>query len=139
MKVKELMVPSVRAWFANHDLAIAARLMWEQDCRCVPVQSDQARVIGMITDRDIWMAVFFQGVPMSAIRVAEVMSRQLVICSSDDDLSSAAVSASFVTRSRQGARQMRRIGQICIVLHQVVVLTGSLEAYANEDTSVSSR
>jgi len=89
MKVKELMVPSVRAWFANDDLAIAARLMWEQDCRCVPVLSDQARVIGMITDRDIWMAVFFQGVPMSAIRVAEVMSRQLVICSSDDDLSSA--------------------------------------------------
>ena len=89
MKVKELMVPSVRACFANEDLAKAARLMWEHDCGCVPVLSDQARVIGMITDRDICMAVFFHCVPMSEIRVSEAMSRQLFVCSADDELASA--------------------------------------------------
>ena len=35
------------------------------------------------------MAVFFQGVPMSEIRISRVMSRQLFVCPSDDDLSSA--------------------------------------------------
>ena len=89
MKVKDLMVPSVRTCFTNDDLAKAARLMWEHDCGCVPVLDDQARIVGMITDRDISMAVFFQGMPMSEIRVSRVMSRQLFVCSSDDDLSSA--------------------------------------------------
>lgn len=89
MKVKDLMVPSVRTCFTNDDLAKAARLMWEHDCGCVPVLDDQARIVGMITDRDISMAVFFQGVPMSEIRISRVMSRQLFVCPSDDDLSSA--------------------------------------------------
>jgi hypothetical protein len=40
----------------------------------------------MITDRDICMAVFFQGVPMGEIRVSGVMSRQVFVCSADDDL-----------------------------------------------------
>jgi len=89
MKIKELMVPTVRACFANDDLATAARLMWEHDCGSIPVLSDQARVIGMITDRDICMAVFFQGVPMSEIRVSGVMSGQVFVCSADDNLASA--------------------------------------------------
>ena len=89
MKVRELMVPNVRACFANDDLATAARLMWEHDCGCVPVLDDQALVVGMLTDRDICVAVFFRGVPISEIRVSEVMSRQLFTCSSDDDLASA--------------------------------------------------
>jgi CBS-domain-containing membrane protein len=35
------------------------------------------------------MAAFFQGAPMSEIKVSNVMSRQLFVCSSDDDLSAA--------------------------------------------------
>ncbi len=43
---------------------------------------------GMLTDRDICMAAFFQGVPINGIKVSAVMSRQLFGCTSDDDLSS---------------------------------------------------
>jgi len=42
---------------------------------------------GMLTDRDICMAAFFQGVPITGIKVSAVMSRQLFGCTSDDDLS----------------------------------------------------
>jgi len=42
----------------------------------------------MLTDRDICMAAFFQGVPINGIKVSAVMSRQLFGCTSDDDLSS---------------------------------------------------
>jgi predicted transcriptional regulator len=41
----------------------------------------------MLTDRDICMAAFFQGVPITGIKVSAVMSRQLFGCTSDDDLS----------------------------------------------------
>jgi CBS domain-containing protein len=63
--------------------------MWEHDCGCVPVLNEDARVVGMITDRDICMAAFFQGTPLSGIKVSTVMSRQLFDCTSDDDLSAA--------------------------------------------------
>jgi len=61
--------------------------MWDHDCGCVPVLNEQARVVGMITDRDICMAAFFQGAPISGIKVSTVMSRELFSSFADDDLS----------------------------------------------------
>jgi len=89
MKVNDVMTQNVRACFASDDLATAARLMWDHDCGCVPVLNEHAQVVGMITDRDICMAVFFQGARLSEIKVSSVMSRRLFVCTSDDDLSSA--------------------------------------------------
>jgi CBS domain-containing protein len=89
MKVKDVMTPNVRACFMSDNLATAAQLMWEHDCGCVPVLNEQAWIVGMVTDRDICMAAFFQGAPMSEIKVSNVMSRQLFVCSSDDDVSAA--------------------------------------------------
>ena len=89
MKVKDIMTTNVRKCFTSDSLATAAQLMWEHDCGCVPVLNEDARVVGMITDRDICMAAFFQGTPLSGIKVSTVMSRQLFDCTSDDDLSAA--------------------------------------------------
>jgi len=89
MKIKDVMTPNVRTCFMSDNLATAAQLMWDHDCGCVPVLSEDARVVGMLTDRDICMAAFFQGVPISGIKVSAVMSRQLFDCTSDDDLSAA--------------------------------------------------
>jgi CBS domain-containing protein len=89
VKVIDVMTTNVRTCFMSDNLATAAQLMWDHDCGCVPVFNKQARVVGMITDRDICMAAFFQGVPISGIKVSAVMSRQLFDCTSDDDLSAA--------------------------------------------------
>jgi CBS domain-containing protein len=89
MKIKDVMTSNVRTCFMSDNLATAAQLMWDHDCGCVPVLSEGARVVGMLTDRDICMASYFQGVPLSGIQVSTVMSRQLIVCSSDDDLSAA--------------------------------------------------
>lgn len=32
-------------------------LMWDHDCGCVPVLNEQAQVVGMLTDRDIYMVL----------------------------------------------------------------------------------
>ncbi len=89
MKVKDIMTTNVRKCFTSDSLATAAQLMWEHDCGCLPVLNEDARVVGMITDRDICMAAFFQGTPLSGIKVSTVMSRQLFDCTSNDDLSAA--------------------------------------------------
>ncbi len=89
MKVKEVMTPKVRTCFMSDNLAPAAQLMWGPR---LWVRSGVERTGaggGKVTDRDICMAAFFQGVPLSEIRVSQVMSRQLFVCTSDDDLSAA--------------------------------------------------
>jgi CBS domain-containing protein len=89
VKIKDFMTTNVRTCFTSDTLATAAQLMWDHDCGCVPVLNEQARVVGMITDRDICMAAFFQGAPISGIKVSTVMSRQLFSSFADDDLSAA--------------------------------------------------
>jgi CBS domain-containing protein len=87
VKVKDIMTTNVRKCFMSDSLATAAQLMWDHDCGCVPVLNEHAQLVGMLTDRDICMAAFFQGVPISGVKVSAVMSRQLFDCTSDDDLS----------------------------------------------------
>jgi CBS domain-containing protein len=90
MKVKDVMAPNVRACFTSDNLDTAVRLMWEHDCGCVPVLNEHAQVVGMVTDRDACMTVFFQGTPMSGISISSVMSKHVFVCTSDDELSAAA-------------------------------------------------
>ena len=82
MRIEELMSDDVQYCSPNDTLEAAARLMWENDCGCVPVcKSDGSpRVIGMITDRDICMSAFFNGKPLSELRVSEAMSREVHVC-----------------------------------------------------------
>jgi CBS domain-containing protein len=87
MKVSDVMTTNVRTCFTSDSLAAAAQLMWDHDCGCVPVLNEGGWVVGMLTDRDICMAAFFQGVPIGEIKVSAVMSRRLFDCSADDDLS----------------------------------------------------
>lgn len=67
-------------------LADAARIMWDKDLGSLPVVDEEGRVIAMITDRDICMAAYTQGVPLAASNVATAMSRRLVSCSPDTTL-----------------------------------------------------
>jgi CBS domain-containing protein len=63
--------------------------MWEGDCGALPVVSDEGRVIGMITDRDICIAVATRGRPADHIAVREVAQGHAHTCLSDDDASAA--------------------------------------------------
>jgi CBS domain-containing protein len=60
MKVEQLMTRTVEACGSGDPANVAARIMWERDCGCVPVveqESGGAKVIGMVTDRDLCRAV----------------------------------------------------------------------------------
>lgn len=70
-------------------LNAAARIMWERDCGCVPVvvqEDGGARVVGMLTDRDICMAAYTQGRPLDAIKVSTAMSKRVCSCRETDAL-----------------------------------------------------
>tara|TARA_Y100001951_G_C11230317_1_gene234203 strand:- start:23 stop:475 length:453 start_codon:yes stop_codon:yes gene_type:complete len=83
------MNPDIRSIQANQTLQQAAQIMWEADCGSLPVLNDDKQTIGMITDRDIAMAGFIQGLPLSDIPVKDVMSKTLISIGPEQDLTEA--------------------------------------------------
>jgi CBS domain-containing protein len=84
MLVKDIMTAEVQSCRAGDSLQLAAKLMWDGDCGCVPVIDEDRRVIGIITDRDICMAAFTQGVPLSESRVESAMAHTVSCVRADD-------------------------------------------------------
>jgi CBS domain-containing protein len=86
-------------------------LMWAHDCGALPVTDHDRKVIGMITDRDICMAVAIKGQAPAAVTVWETVSGRAVTCHPDDDVAEAL--------GLMGAQQLHRLpvtdqdGRLC--------------------------
>ena len=86
MKVREMMTKEVRGCWPDSSLAAAAQIMWATDCGALPVFGDADRVVGMITDRDISIAVAMTQRHPSEITVDEVMSKPVYSCRPEDHI-----------------------------------------------------
>lgn len=86
--MKAIDVMTREPWTCKKDesLELAARIMWDNDIGCVVVVDEDRRAIAMVTDRDICMAAYTQGLPLREIRVATAMSRDLHACRPGDSL-----------------------------------------------------
>jgi CBS domain-containing protein len=60
-----------------------AQLMWEHDVGAVVVLDDVGKALHLLTDRDVCMAAYTQGVALWATNVQSVKPAPLVYCSSD--------------------------------------------------------
>lgn len=89
MRVGDICNLQVRSCSPGTNLARAASLMWEQDCGCIPVVDESNRVVGVLTDRDICMAVATRNLRASEITAGEVVSPKVHTCRLDDDVRTA--------------------------------------------------
>ncbi len=92
MRVEQVMRQDVTSCRPGDGLDVAARIMWEHDCGCVPVvepANGAGRLVGMVTDRDICMAAWIQGRPLSAIHVDGAMARRVQSCRATDSIDTA--------------------------------------------------
>ncbi len=101
MKVRDVMEPDVRTCGPDSNLAEVAAILWEMDCGVVPVVGKGGRIAGVITDRDICMAVGTRPRPASEIRVREVITGNVWACRPEDDLEDA-----LRTMSRKRVRRL---------------------------------
>jgi CBS domain-containing protein len=74
-----------RSCSPDHTLLDAIHLMRELDVGYVPVCGQGERLLGVVTDRDIALALAQDEVP-SAVSISRVMSRDPVSCRPGDDL-----------------------------------------------------
>lgn len=89
MNVKKLMTKDVGVCKSGEFLTAAAEVMRAKDCGFVPVVDDKDQLIGVITDRDICLAVAeFEKKP-SEILISEVMGKKVKSCSSKDKIETA--------------------------------------------------
>lgn len=89
MTIESMMSRDVQSCRPDHTLDYAAAQMWEHDCGSLPVVvadngSNDRRVIGMLTDRDVCMAALFKGRPLHELKVADAMSRDIRVSKLDD-------------------------------------------------------
>jgi len=81
MKARDLMSHNVCTCSPNTSLHDAAHAMWTSDVGCLVVTDADRKPIGMITDRDIAMAAYTQGVLLRDARVDSAMAHNLLACS----------------------------------------------------------
>jgi CBS domain-containing protein/dienelactone hydrolase len=89
MKVQDIMTREVRTCTTDTTLPQVAKAMWNAACGAMPVIDERGKVAGMITDRDISMALVSTARRPSQIPAREAMTRPPHGCGPDDSLQQA--------------------------------------------------
>jgi len=86
MKVKEVMMGTPYFCRPDTNLGSATELMWNANCGFLPVETSDGKVIGVVTDRDICVALGTRSRLAGDVFVGEVMTGKLYSCLPDDDV-----------------------------------------------------
>lgn len=78
MKVKDLMTHPVKTCRTTALLGDAAQVMLDAECGCVPIVDSRGRLAGMLTDRDVCLAVAARRQSPWEIPVRDAMSSNIV-------------------------------------------------------------
>lgn len=89
MNVKNLMTSPPRTCTRATNLAEAAALMLDADCGILPVVDEAGKLVGVVTDRDMYIALATRNTLASQLTVGEVARSQVFTCGPDDDVQSA--------------------------------------------------
>ena len=99
--VGSVMTRNVVTCTGSDTLHRAAQLMWDRDCGAIPVVDAHGRAVGLVTDRDLCMAAYTRGRPLSAISVSSLLSARLYTCTATTSLDEAI--------ARMAAQRVRRL------------------------------
>lgn len=88
MKVKKIMTKDVGTCSTGENLGKAVFIMWQRDCGIVPVLDGDEKVVGMITDRDICIALTTRNQRASEVLVNDLTRENLISCSPEDSVNS---------------------------------------------------
>ena len=85
MKCSDVMTKTVRTCHSSDTILQCARIMRDDDIGFLPVVDENGAVIGTITDRDLTIRGLALGAGGDS-KVADLMTKNVVTCKPDDDL-----------------------------------------------------
>ena len=89
MTVKDVLTERVTTCQTETNLAVASAMMWEKDCGVLPVLNEMGELTGILTDRDICIALGTRNSRPSEVTAREVMVSSPVTCRPTDDIRAA--------------------------------------------------
>jgi CBS domain-containing protein len=136
MRVRDIMTQPAATCAPETTIAIAGHLMEDVGCGMLPVVDLRRRLLGVVTDRDLLLALANTDRSARQIMVQEAMNRDVTTCGSDDELSSAlqAMRRRAVRRLPVVDREGHVIGVLSIddIVRWGVVPSGVRAAYVIE-------
>ena len=135
-KIHEVMTSRPRAVEPQTSVREAAQLMESEDVGSLPVVQDGARLVGVVTDRDIVVRVVAAGLDPESTAVGSVASRELVTLDPEDDLDDA---LALMAREQVRRLPIVREDELVGVLSQADVAHAAKEKDVGEVVEAISR
>ncbi|MBZ5500687.1 MAG: CBS domain-containing protein [Acidobacteriia bacterium] len=142
MRVEEVMMRTPACCSPESNLGTATELLWSRNCGILPIVDAQQKVIGVITDRDLCIALGTRNQLAGQVQVGEVMSQNVVSCRPEED-----IHAALDTMARNRVRRLpvvNKEGRLegilsmdNIVLHADAAGTGKTAELAPRDIVVT--
>jgi CBS domain-containing protein len=89
MKVRDVMTKNVTSCHPEQNLGEVVENMWRYRCGAMPLVNDEGRVMGIITDRDMCIALGTRDLKASELKAADVAPARYFACRPDDDIHTA--------------------------------------------------
>jgi CBS domain-containing protein len=86
MLVKDVMVRTPAFCAPEANLGEATAILWNRNCGILPIVDSQQRVIGVVTDRDLCIAMGTRNRLPGEITLAQVASKKVYSCRSDETI-----------------------------------------------------
>lgn len=85
MRVQDIMTQEPKCCGLDTNLAAAAELMWNNDCGVLPVVDGDGKLAGIVTDRDMCIALGTRNRLAADTAVKDVATGEVQTCTPDDD------------------------------------------------------
>lgn len=89
MTVRDVMATELTACHLDTNLATASALLWENDCHALTVLTGSGELAGVLTDRDICIALGTRNARASELMAGQVVNSLTVVCFATDDVNEA--------------------------------------------------
>jgi CBS domain-containing protein len=131
MRVEDIMTKDVSFCTPRTNAAAAAEIMWTRNCGSIPVVEDGAGLVGMVTDRDLFIGLGTSNRPAADLPVGDVMNKDVSLCVPGDDVREA-----LKTMAQRGLHRLPVVDQdgalVGILSLHDIVLRAEKDGIPNE-------
>jgi CBS domain-containing protein len=86
MKVQDIMTHSAVCCSPDTNVGAAVELMWKHNCGMLPVVGADGKIEGIITDRDICIAMGTRNRLPGSVTAGEIATKKVYTCGPDDEI-----------------------------------------------------
>ena len=86
MKVKDIMTQQAICCSPETNVGAAVEMLWLHNCGMLPIVGSDGKLVGVVTDRDICIAMGTRNLLPAKVTVKEIATTSVFTCKPDDDV-----------------------------------------------------